>query len=82
MYAKREAEKRLVGAEDGFVYAIALDGARGKNHWDHLADKGKTDWFINASPTGNAATRSAASISVQRKPTDGRLSTFNLARQS
>ena len=40
----------FVGAEDGFVYAIELDGARGKNRWDHLADQGKTEWFINSSP--------------------------------
>jgi outer membrane protein assembly factor BamB len=39
-----------VGAEDGFLYAVSLDEKRGKNLWDHLADKGKTDWFINSSP--------------------------------
>ena len=39
-----------VGAEDGFVYAIRLDGRKGTNVWNHLADQGKTDWFINSSP--------------------------------
>lgn len=39
-----------VGGEDGFIYAIKLDGTRGKNLWDHMADRGKTDWFINSGP--------------------------------
>jgi len=40
----------FVGAEDAFVYAISTDGKKGKNVWDHLANKGKTEWFINSSP--------------------------------
>lgn len=39
-----------VGAEDGFVYAISLEGRRGTNLWNPLEDKGKTEWFINSSP--------------------------------
>ena len=39
-----------VGAEDGFVYAVSLDALRGKNLWNPLEDKGKTEWFINSSP--------------------------------
>ena len=39
-----------VGAEDGFIYAIRLEGSRGKNLWDHTAGRGKTDWFINSAP--------------------------------
>lgn len=40
-----------VGCEDGFVYAIELNGSRGFNRWDPLRDQGKTGWFINSSPT-------------------------------
>jgi len=36
------------GAEDGFVYAIDLDGRRGVNRWNHIAGQGKTTWFINS----------------------------------
>lgn len=43
-------ETLFIGAEDGFVYAISLDGRRGKNLWDPLTDQGKTDWFINSAP--------------------------------
>ena len=43
-------QRLYVGAEDGFVYCIALDGACGRNVWDHVADRGKTEWFINSSP--------------------------------
>lgn len=43
-------ETLFIGAEDGFVYAVSLDGRRGKNLWDQLADQGKTDWFINSAP--------------------------------
>jgi outer membrane protein assembly factor BamB len=39
-----------IGAEDSFVYAIELEGTRSKNRWDHAADRGKTEWFINSSP--------------------------------
>ncbi len=39
-----------IGSEDAFVYAIDIEGTRGSNLWDHLADKGKTGWFINSSP--------------------------------
>jgi len=37
-----------VGGEDGFVYAIEISGRNGKNRWDHVAERGKTDWFINS----------------------------------
>lgn len=39
-----------VGAEDGFVYAVELQGSRGSNRWDPLADEGKTGWFVNSAP--------------------------------
>jgi outer membrane protein assembly factor BamB len=39
-----------VGAEDAFVYAIDVRGARGTNRWDHAAGRGKTEWFINSAP--------------------------------
>jgi len=39
-----------VGAEDGFVYAVSINGMRGRITWDHLAGQGKTEWFINSSP--------------------------------
>ena len=39
-----------IGGEDGFVYAVDITGTRGKQIWDHLADQGKTDWFINSGP--------------------------------
>jgi len=37
-----------VGAENACVYAIDLRGERGKNLWDHLAERGRTGWFINS----------------------------------
>jgi len=43
-------QRLYVGAEDGFVYCIALDAARGRNTWDHLAGRGQTEWYINSSP--------------------------------
>lgn len=42
------ADVLYVGAEDGCVYAISLEGSRGKNLWDHAADRGRTGWYINA----------------------------------
>lgn len=39
-----------LGAEDSYIYAIALEGSKGKNRWDPNASHGKTDWFINSSP--------------------------------
>lgn len=52
-----------VGAENACVYAIPLGESRGKNVWDHLADKGRTGWYINSAlalasgPTIVAASR-------------------------
>ena len=40
----------FVGGEDGFIYSIKLTGSRGTNSWNHVADRGKTQWFINSSP--------------------------------
>ena len=37
-----------VGAENACVYAIQLNGDRGTNLWDHLAERGRTGWFINS----------------------------------
>ena len=37
-----------IGCEDAFVYAIQLSDTTGKNVWDHLANRGKTEWFINS----------------------------------
>ncbi len=39
-----------IGCEDAFVYAIQLGDDDGKNTWDHLGGRGKTDWFINSAP--------------------------------
>ncbi len=39
-----------VGAEDGFVYAVSLEGRKGRNLFKHAAGQGKTEWFINSSP--------------------------------
>lgn len=39
-----------VGAEDAYVYALDLGADKAQNRWDHLQDRGKTDWFINSSP--------------------------------
>lgn len=61
-----------VGGEDGFIYAIKLDGPRGKNMWDHMADRGKTDWFINSGP----ALMTEESLVVAGR--DEYLYTFNL----
>ena len=37
-----------IGCEDAFVYAIELSGSTGKNIWDQLENRGKTEWFINS----------------------------------
>ncbi len=39
-----------VGSEDGYVFAIRIDGRRGENIWDHAADRGYTGGFVNSSP--------------------------------
>ncbi len=39
-----------IGSEDAFVYAIDLSGSFGRNTWDQLEERGKTDWFINSAP--------------------------------
>jgi len=39
-----------VGSEDGYVFAIRIDGAKGTNIWDHSAEQGYTGWFVNSSP--------------------------------
>lgn len=40
----------LVGSEDGYVFAIALDEERGRNVWDHCQDFGYAGGFINSAP--------------------------------
>ena len=39
-----------VGSEDGYVFAIKLGDRRGRNLWDHTAERGHTGWFVNSSP--------------------------------
>jgi outer membrane protein assembly factor BamB len=39
-----------IGSEDAFLYAIDLSGSFGKNLWDQLEERGKTEWFINSAP--------------------------------
>jgi outer membrane protein assembly factor BamB len=39
-----------VGAEDAFIYAIELQGNKGKNLWEPAEGRGKTQWFINSAP--------------------------------
>lgn len=39
-----------IGSEDAFVYAIDLRGSFGKNTWNQLEERGKTEWFINSAP--------------------------------
>jgi outer membrane protein assembly factor BamB len=39
-----------IGCEDAFLYAIDLGEETGRNLWDQLENRGKTDWFINSAP--------------------------------
>ena len=39
-----------IGSEDAYVYAIELGDDDGRNTWDQLEDRGKTEWFINSAP--------------------------------
>ncbi len=39
-----------IGSEDAFVYAIELGEETGRNAWDQLDNRGKTEWFINSAP--------------------------------
>jgi outer membrane protein assembly factor BamB len=42
------------GCEDAYVYAIELADDTGRNLWDQLDNRGKTDWFINSAPAVTA----------------------------
>jgi outer membrane protein assembly factor BamB len=37
-----------LGSENACVYAIPLHESRGKNVWNHLAEEGRTGWYINS----------------------------------
>ncbi len=39
-----------IGSEDAYVYALELGEDTGRNLWDQLDNRGKTDWFINSAP--------------------------------
>ena len=39
-----------IGCEDAYVYAIELGEEAGRNQWDQLDNRGKTDWFVNSAP--------------------------------
>ena len=39
-----------IGCEDAFLYAIAISEDEGRNSWDQLEDRGRTQWFINSAP--------------------------------
>jgi outer membrane protein assembly factor BamB len=39
-----------IGSEDAYVYAIELGDDVGRNIWDQLENRGKTEWFINSAP--------------------------------
>ncbi len=46
-----------IGCEDAFLYAIAISEDEGRNSWDQLEDRGRTQWFINSAPAlGNDST--------------------------
>lgn len=39
-----------VGSEDGYLFAIALGGARGENLFDHALERGHAGWYIHSRP--------------------------------
>jgi outer membrane protein assembly factor BamB len=39
-----------LGAEDGHLFAIRLDEAKGVNLWNQLAGQGRTGWYIHCRP--------------------------------
>lgn len=43
-----------VGSEDGYIFAIQLADRRGRNLWDHAAERGHAGWFVNSSPAVTA----------------------------
>lgn len=38
-----------IGSEDGYVFAIDLEGKKGKNQWNHVGGDGSTGWYIHSS---------------------------------
>jgi outer membrane protein assembly factor BamB len=39
-----------IGCEDAFLYAIPISEDEGRNGWNQLEDRGRTQWFINSAP--------------------------------
>jgi len=39
-----------VGCMNHYVFAISLEGERGRNLWNHSQGEGQTGWYVNAAP--------------------------------
>jgi outer membrane protein assembly factor BamB len=43
-----------IGSEDGYVFAVQLDGERGENRWNHAGGHGETGWYVHSTPAMSA----------------------------